>query len=73
MWFCEKCQYQGRAGEKDEVGVDDVLYFKILTGLCRKKSGKKEFFRGLFNSHDFKIFKTCFGEQKKNRTGCDVY
>jgi len=31
----------------------------------RKKSGKKQFFRGLFNSHDFKILKMVFGEQKK--------
>ena len=71
--FVKNTNPGGGAGEKNKICFDDMLYFKILTGMGRKKSGKKQFFRGLFNSHDFKILKMVFGEQKKNRTGYDMY
>ena len=48
--------------------VKYMYIFKILTDLCKKKGEEQLFFRGLFNSHDFKILKVVFGDQKKYRS-----
>jgi hypothetical protein len=44
--------------------VKYMYIFKILTDLCKRKGKEQLFFRGLFNSHDFKILKGVFGDQK---------